>query len=294
MRLLVIGGSGFTGRQVLSAVPDDWTVGALVRSSQAEEAVSSYGATPLRGDLDEPDSLRLAAKEWRPDLVICTASLGFGHAEPILDALSIAGSPRTVFTSTTGIFTALNPESKAVRIRAERSIENSDLPWTILRPTMIYGAPGDRNMERLLASLRRFPVVPAPSGGRTLQQPVHVADLAAALISAATSHASIGQALNVAGPVPLTFADLVKRAGYALDRRAGILPLPAGLLRSLAAAQEALLTRPRVKREQIDRLLEDKVFDISEARQLLGFSPRSFGAGIDQEARLILAGAHGS
>lgn len=294
MRLLVIGGSGFTGRQVLSAVPCDWTVGALARSLQAEAAVSQRGATPLRGDLDEPESLCLVAKEWQPDLVICTASLGFGHAEPILEALSIAGSPRTVFTSTTGIFTALNPESKAVRIRAEQLIENSDLPWTILRPTMIYGAPGDRNMERLLASLRRSPVVPAPRGGRTLQQPVHVDDLAVALISAARSTASVGQALNVAGPMPLTFAQVVKAAGQALDRWAGVLPLPAGLLRSLAGVQETLLSRPRVKREQVDRLLEDKVFDITESRQLLGFSPRSFGSGIEREARLIFAGAHGS
>jgi nucleoside-diphosphate-sugar epimerase len=289
---LVIGGSGFTGQRVLSGAPSSWAVGALARSAAAEEVVAQLGATPLRGDLDHQDSLLRAAKQWEPDAVICTASLGFGHAEPILEALSAAGCPRTVFTSTTGIFTKLNPESKAIRIAAERSIEDSVLPWTILRPTMIYGAPGDRNMERLLASLRRVPFVPAPDAGRTLQQPVYVDDLAGALLAAVVAQSAVGQAINVAGPTPLTFADVVKHAGRAVGRSARVLPLPTGLLRSAASVQEALFTNPRIKREQIDRLLEDKVFDNAAAEALLGFHPRSFEEGINQEAQLLRRSSH--
>ena len=50
---------------------------------------------------------------------------------------------------------------------------------------MIYGAPGDRNLSRLLAVLRRAPLLPVPGGGRHLQQPVHVADVADAVLNAA-------------------------------------------------------------------------------------------------------------
>ena len=71
---------------------------------------------------------------------------------------------------------------------AERQIRESGLKWTILRPTMIYGAPGDRNLSRLLTAARHacpgLPVrcLPVPGGGRQLQQPVHVADVAGAVL----------------------------------------------------------------------------------------------------------------
>jgi nucleoside-diphosphate-sugar epimerase len=55
---------------------------------------------------------------------------------------------------------------------------------TTARPTMIYGDPGDRNLSRLLPLLRSTPVRPVP-GGRHLQQPVHAADVADAVLAAA-------------------------------------------------------------------------------------------------------------
>ncbi len=36
----------------------------------------------------------------------------------------------------------------------------------MLHPTMIYGAQGEDNVQRLARLLRRLPVVPLPGGGR--------------------------------------------------------------------------------------------------------------------------------
>lgn len=287
MRVVVIGGSGFTGRHVLRAAPSSWEVGALARSDAAAASVRDLGATALLGDLDDAQSVDRALKDWSPDAVIVVASLGFGHADGLIDSLRQAGSPRCVFTSTTGIFTRLAPASKDIRLRAELSIAHSGLPYTIIRPTMIYGAPGDRNMERLLKSLRRLPVLPAPAGGHTLQQPVHVEDLAAALIASVVQDEAVGQAINVAGPVALPFAEIIRQAGTAVHRRAFVLSVPVGPMRSLVGVQERALARPRLKIEQIDRLLEDKAFGIEAAKELLGYSPRSFAEGITAEARLL-------
>ncbi|NEP55932.1 MAG: hypothetical protein F6K31_02765 [Symploca sp. SIO2G7] len=45
-----------------------------------------------------------------------------------------------------------------MRQEAEAAIRNSKLDYTILRPTMIYGTPSDRNMVRLLRLIERSPV----------------------------------------------------------------------------------------------------------------------------------------
>lgn len=142
-------------------------------------------------------------------------------------------------------------------------------------------------MERLLRHLRRLPLIPAPMKGMALQQPVHVDDLATALVAAGTRNEAISHSINVPGPTALTFSEIVRLAGSAVGRRAAILPVPTRPLRSVVGLQERLLPNPRLKQEQIDRLLEDKAFDREEARKLLGHRPRDFAAGIRSEAQLL-------
>ena len=36
----------------------------------------------------------------------------------------------------------------------------SNLEWTIIRPTMIYGSPRDRNMIRLIKWIDHLPILP--------------------------------------------------------------------------------------------------------------------------------------
>jgi nucleoside-diphosphate-sugar epimerase len=258
----------------------------LVRSSAAAERVVSRGATPIFGDLDDPASIDAAFVSADADVLLNIASLGFGHAPAIVAAAQEAGINKAVFVSTTGIFTILNPTSKAVRVAAESTIAASGLTTIIVRPTMIYGAPGDRNMERLLALLRRTPTVPMPGGGKRLQQPIHVEDLAHVLANAAEAVGNTQGAFDVAGPGPLMFRDVVTQAAAAVGRTPRMFSVPLSLVRAAVSAQERLPIRTLIKLEQIDRLVEDKAFDITPAQQALGFAPRPFTEGIAQEARL--------
>lgn len=163
----------------------------------------------------------------------------------------------------------------------------SELDWTIIRPTMIYGTPADRNMVRLLRALRRLPVLPLPGGGKGLQQPVHVDDLASAIVAALERPATIGRAYDLAGPEPISLRAVIQEAGKAVDRHPSLVPLPLGPMVAAMRAYEAVAPSPRLKSEQIARLAEDKAVDISPARADLGFDPRPFGAGISAEAALL-------
>ena len=137
------------------------------------------------------------------------ASIGFGAAPPIVEACQVAGVQRAVFVSTTAIFTKLNAGSKAVRQAAESVIFRSGLDTTIVRPTMIYGTPRDRNMIRLVRWLDRYPLLPVFGNGRSLQQPVHVSDVAWALVQALESSDAIGRQFNLSGLEALSFNDVV-------------------------------------------------------------------------------------
>ena len=58
---------------------------------------------------------------------------------------------------------------------------------------MIYGTPGDRNMNRLVRWLDCYPWLPVFGNGRFFPQPVHVSDVAWALVQALDSSDEIGR-----------------------------------------------------------------------------------------------------
>ena len=334
MRLLVTGGSGFLGGFVLrEAVRRGHEVTALARSPAAAGKVRALGARPVSGDLAAPGpaaAAALAEALAAGEVLVSLASLGFGHAPAIVAAAERAHVRRAVFVSTTAVTTTLPAATKRVRLAAERQIAASALDWTILRPTMIYGAAGDRNLSRLLPLLRRVPVLPVP-GGHHLQQPVHVADVAHAVLAAAelpgaeparpaptgTGWPGAGQApsmladrvladrvlarpglarltgatYDLAGPAPLTFGELLRTAAQAVGSRTRFIPVPLAPVLAAARGYELVSRTPRIKAEQVQRLAEDKVFAIQAAARDLGFAPRSFADGIRSEARALgLAG----
>jgi uncharacterized protein YbjT (DUF2867 family) len=282
------GASGFLGGYVARhLIARGHAVSALARSEVAAARVAELGATPVPGDLDDPRSLDDAFAASGANALVNVASLGFGHASAIVAAAEEAGLKRAVFVSTTAVFTGLDASSKAVRLAAEETIRASALEWTIVRPTMIYGAPGDRNMARLLRLLRRSPFVPLPGGGHGLQQPVHVEDLAGAIVAAVEAPVAVGKAYDVAGPEPLTFRQVVQQASAAVERSPRLLSVPLRPAVSVARVYERMARRPRLTAEQLQRLGEHKAFDITAARRDLAFEPRPFATGVAEEAAML-------
>ena len=140
---------------------------------------------------------------------------------------------------------------------------------TILRSTMIYGAPGDRNLSPLFALLRWVPVLPVPGRGRRLQQTVHIADLARAVLAVVERSTAAGASYNVVRPPPLTFADLLRFSANTVGTRARLVPVPLAPFVTAARCYERLGRRPRIRAEQ------------------LGYAPRPFAGRILTEARAL-------
>lgn len=289
MSVALAGATGFTGRRVAARLAAQGrALRCLVRAGSDRTALPP-GAEWILGDLGDRESV----DSWLTgceELVSC-ASMGFGHVPGLVAAAESAGVRRAVFVSTTAVFTTLPARSKLVRVEAEECVRASRLEWTILRPTMIYGAPGDRNMERLLRALARWPVVLVPGRGRALLQPVHVEDLAAAIVAALDSERAACRVYDVSGADALPLDAVIDAAAAAVGRRRAKLRLP---MRPVAAAlrlAERVGLRLPLREEQVLRLAEDKAFSHAAAADDFGFAPRTFAEGIAEEARLLgLAG----
>ncbi len=283
---LVTGGTGFTGSYVVPLLLElGWQVNCFVRPSSDKRVLAGCPVKWVAGDLDDAASLREALEPV--DVLINIASLGFGHAPNIVGAALATGLQRALFISTTAIFTSLNAPSKAVRLAAEKTIAESGLDYSILRPTMIYGTSRDRNMCRLIRYLKRRPIIPIIGRGENLQQPVYVKDLARAVVNAVSTDRTIGKAYNLAGARAVTFNQIIDIVSERLKRKILKVYFPDRPVVAVLSALERRGVHFPIKAEQLLRLNEDKAFDISEAMNDFGFSPRSFENGIGEEIKAM-------
>jgi nucleoside-diphosphate-sugar epimerase len=283
--IAITGATGFTGPFVVRGLRERFPSAVLRAVVRPTSDVARIGVPDVRvahADLHDGPALRRAFGGC--DTLVNVASLGYDWVETIVAAARDAGVRRAVFIGTTAMLTALPVASKPIRERGERVVRESRLEWTILRPTMIYGTPGDRNIARLIRFVARSPVVPLVAP-RALQQPVHVEDVAAAVAGALASRTTIGRAYNISGAAPLTLAALVREVATALGCRRLILPVPAGPV-VLALAMLGRLGHAPLTVEQILRVAEDKSFPHDEAARDFGFSPRPFAEGIRSEVGL--------
>ena len=282
MKVLVTGGTGFTGSRVAPLLlQNGFEVRCLTRPSSDRAPLSTLTVEWVTGDLSDAESLTAALRGM--DALVNIASLGFGHADSILGSMKEAGVKRGIFVSTTAIFTQLNAGSKSIRLAAEEAIHASGLDYTILRPTMIYGSNRDRNMWRLIRLLRITPVMPIFGDGESLQQPIFVDDVAQAVLLALKTNDTIGRSYNIAGKEPLTYNQVIDTVAAALGKRVWKLHLPYMPVVRLLQFTERIGLRLPIKAEQVLRLNEDKSFSYEEAKRDFGYRPRSFEEGIRSE-----------
>jgi uncharacterized protein YbjT (DUF2867 family) len=282
MKALVTGATGFTGSHVVPLLLQRGVkVTCFVRETSDLAFLPLDRVDLAYGDLNDISSLQRALEGH--DWLVNIASLGFGHAPGIVAAARSAGVQRAVFVSTTAIFTTLPASSKVIRMAAEAAIEDSGLPYTIIRPTMIFGTARDRNISRLINYLCRWPVLPVLGNGQSLQQPVHVEDVATAIVAALDAEAAVQQTYNIAGKSVVSYNHLVDTTARLLGRHVRRVHLPpAPVVAVLRLMERASLPVP-LQAEQVLRLNEDKIFDYSAAADALDYHPMSLEEGLYRE-----------
>jgi len=157
-----------------------------------------------------------------------------------------------------------------------RLAEAQHIPWTIFRPTLIYGAGLDKNISSIARFIQCFGFFPLIGAGKGKRAPVHAEDLAVACVNSLSQDISYNKYYNLSGGEVLSYREMVERVFVALGKKPRYLPIPRWSLQGLLHILSHVSRYAHLTPEMASRMNQDLLFDASSAEDDFDFCPRSF------------------
>jgi dihydroflavonol-4-reductase len=308
MRVLITGGGGFIGSHL---VEKQLGHGHQVRTvdrnlSRLAHLAGHPRLEMLSADITSPELPALLARGVDVVYHLAAAHLQRGlpeshyvavnvaATERLLTAARSAGVGRVVHCSSVGVYgplahvpadegtpchpvhaygrTKLAGERAALRIG-----QQTGLSVVVARPAWVYG-PGCPRTRKLFQAVRRRRFV-LVGDGRTLRQPLHVADAVQGLELCAESAGVEQQVYLLAGSVRVTIAELASLIARAVGVPTPRWRVPARPVCTAVTLVERIWSmtgrEPPLSRRSLEFFLEDNAYDTSKAERDLGFVPRT-------------------
>lgn len=235
--ILLTGGTGVVGSALLPKLLDEGhEVRCLVRDPRrlGSERVRVHLSL---ADLGDPRGLRHAVRG--ADTVIHLAAAirdqpprrveeitGLG-THRLLRAAEEAGVKRFIFFSALGASSFQRTRFFRSKALAEQRVAESEIPTTILAPSIIYD-PGD-DWVKLMRRLALLPVLPISGSGQAAYEPIWAQDAAQAVLGALEAESG---RYELAGPDRLTYEQIARLIAAAAGRERPSLHVPLPFVRS--------------------------------------------------------------
>ena len=315
MKILVTGGTGFTGKALVRRLLGDGhqVVALDYKEGIKTQELRDWGAKVVIGSvtdaevvescLDGVDVVHHLAAAFReldvPDSYYDEVNVG--GTRVVLEASLRQGVKKLIYCSTCGVHGNVEhpPADENAPVNAADYYQQTKyeaepvvleypsrgLPTVILRPAAIYG-PGDP--ERFFMIFRRagkgsFPMF---GSGRTLYHPLYIDSLVDALVLSQEPGKGDGEAYLIADAEYVSIENLVKAVGQAMGVYVKIRHFPVWPLviagHVFEKACKPLRITPPIFPRRVDWYRQNRAFDISKARRDLGYNPT---IGLDEGLR---------
>jgi NADH dehydrogenase len=291
-RIFVTGATGFVGRAVISALrAHGYAVRCLVRRGSELDLRGLEAIERVEGDVLSPAALERDMEGC--DTVVHL--VGIIREEPatlstferihtqgtinVLEAAAATGVRRYLHMSALGVRPGAQARYHRSKWAAEEAVRAGPIPWTIFRPSIIYGR-SDQFVNMLAAMIRHYPMVPVIGSGQQRLQPVPVEHVAEAFARAVELETTVKQTYEVGGATAVTMVQLVDLIGAALGRpRVRKVHVPIGLVRPVTRLMHRLPGFPLTP-DQLVMLEEDNVCDPQPFYSAFGLPPVPLAVGL--------------
>jgi uncharacterized protein YbjT (DUF2867 family) len=290
-RVFIAGGTGFVGGNLVRALGDR-PVRLLVRSAAKSGPLKKLNVELVEGDITNPASLAGALDGC--DVVINLVAIIKERSGVTFDGVIRQGTENVVaearrakpgrFIQMSAMGAQDNPAFPYLDAKwhAEKAVEASGIPYTIFRPSVIFG-PGDEFINTLAKLIKSAPVIPVVGSGTSKFQPVNVRDVVDSFVEAIDSDASVNQIYELGGPDILTYEQMLDAIATRLGKQKPKVHVPVSLMKFVVAMTGPLpdALKPPVTSEQLKMLALDNCTDDSATGKLTGRAPAPLAKNID-------------
>ena len=306
----VTGATGFIGSHLVERLLEEgWEVRALARASSDTSQLEKPGVTLVRGDLTDGPAALAAGLDGATHVFHCAAQVddwgprqrmidvNVGGLGNLLDALTPRDVRRFVFLGSVVVygmgdqvdldesapFVETGDNYNHTKIACEHMLwtfaRRTGLPAVSLRAPYVYGARDRQFFPRVCATLRDGEWVYL-SGGRMPFTLACVQNVVEACMLAATRDEAVGEVFIITDGESITRREVVEilcdEMGYVRPTKS----VPRRVARALCPVFEGMAKLfgakepPRINRFRYKFAGARLTFDISRAREVLGYEPK--------------------
>lgn len=290
-RIAMTGGTGYVGSAIRAALRGR-PLRLVVRSREQAASLASDDVEIVEGDVTRPETL-LATMEGCEAVIHLVAIIEEsggatfdgvirGGTENVVKAAEGAGVRRYIQMSALGAQHDPHFGYMEAKWQAEQAVMAAGMPWTIFRPSVIFGS-GDEFITTLAGLIRRAPIIPVVGSGTSKFQPVSLGEVAEAFKRALDDPSTAGQIYELGGGKVYTYEEMLDVIAAKLGKRKPKVHVPVGLMRPVVRLAKPLAKalRPPVTEEQLKMLALDNCTDTSATESLIGRAPMRLEDGID-------------
>jgi NADH dehydrogenase len=284
--VLVLGGTGFVGRQVVTKLVADGHRVLLPtrRRDRARDVQLLPTVTIVEADIHDRD--RLAGLVARVDCVVNLVGILHEQGGQTFDRVHVelprsviaacerSGVRRLVHMSALGADPDGPSRYQRSKGEAEALVRGSRLDWTVFRPSVIFGR-GDSFLAMFAKLVGLLPVV-ALAAPNARFQPVWIGDVAHCFARSVVDDRTIGQRYDLCGPKAYTLRELVAYVGRLTGHERPIVPL-GPRLSSLQARMLEMLPVKLMTRDNLASMQRDNVCD-APFPDVFGITPKPLEA----------------
>ena len=150
----------------------------------------------------------------------------------------------------------------------EQHVMASGMPYTIFRPTWIFG-PGDVSLNRFLNFGKFLPFIPVIGNGQTRTNILFLGDLAAHVCASVGKPDAMNQTFDIGGPKVLTMDQIVRAGLKAQGRRRLLIHQSKALMKLVGSIVQHFPGRPLTP-DAIDFITMEGVADTTALQRTFG------------------------
>ena len=295
MKILVLGGAGFVGRNLVRLLSQKKfpmkNVYVIDKDNVNMEYIRKFCPNTMIADLAEHGSWGnwVKGKDYVVNLAAQISSNDPNDfvRNNVTDARNMIAAikkhsknARVIHFSSAAVLSVRKDDYAKTKKESENLVTKSGLRYFTIRPSLMYGPTDTKNIGYLIRFAQAYPFFPIPGTGKYIRQPLYIDDVNAIIINAMKRFPAKNTIIGINGKEKIYFCDMIKAV---LDELGGFrfrVFLPVWIFKALMAGYQGLVGKQRFTADQVDSLTGGDVFPDYPWWDIYHVKPTSFREGV--------------